>query len=72
MPELEIGLADGGQLSFDKSFLQFNSWKKIYVKSSSRFEFKCWILDTASLQLICYYNNAKFTTVFLSKKDNFF
>ena len=38
MPELEIGLVDGG---FDQSFLQFNTKKKIYAKSSSRFEFKC-------------------------------
>ena len=28
MPELEIGLADGGDLNFDKSFLQFNVKKK--------------------------------------------
>ena len=45
MPELEIGLVDGGELSFDPSFLQFNVKKKIY----SRFDFKCSILDTASL-----------------------
>ena len=30
-------------------FLQFNAKKKLYAKSSSRFEFKCWILNTASL-----------------------
>ena len=28
MPELEIGLVDGGDLNFDKSFLQFNVRKK--------------------------------------------
>ena len=28
MPELEIGLVDGGDLNFDKSFLQFNVKKK--------------------------------------------
>ena len=28
MPELEIGLVDGGDLNFDKSFLQFNLKKK--------------------------------------------
>ena len=28
MPELEIGLADGGELNFDHSFLQFNAKKK--------------------------------------------
>ena len=38
MPELEIGLADGSELNFDQSFLQFNA-KKVYAKSSSRFEF---------------------------------
>ena len=31
------------------SFLQFNVKKEIYVKSSSRFDFNWWILDTASL-----------------------
>ena len=41
MPELDIGLADGGGLNFDQSFLQFNVKKKIYAKSSSRFDFKC-------------------------------
>ena len=49
MPELDIGLVDGGELNFDQSFLQFNVKKKLYAKSSSRFGFKCWILDTASL-----------------------
>ena len=40
MPELEVGLADRGELNFDQSFLQFNAKKKVYAKSSSRFEFK--------------------------------
>ena len=41
MPELDIGLVDGGELNFDQSFLQFNVRKKIYAKSSSRFDCKC-------------------------------
>ena len=49
MPELLIGLIDGGKLNFDRSFLQLNVKKKIHAKSSSRFNFKCLILDTASL-----------------------
>ena len=40
MPELDIGLADGGELNFDESFLQFNVKNKIYGKISSRFDFK--------------------------------
>ena len=28
MPELDIGLADGGELNFNQSFLQFNQRKK--------------------------------------------
>ena len=32
MPELEIGLVDGGDLNFDKSFLQFNVKKKKYLR----------------------------------------
>ena len=28
MPQLEIGLADGCELNFDQSFLQFNAKKK--------------------------------------------
>ena len=40
MPELDIGLADGGELNFDESFLQFNVKKKIHGKISSRFDFK--------------------------------
>ena len=40
MPELEIGLVDGGELNFDQAFLQFNVKKKIYAKSS-QFDFKC-------------------------------
>ena len=41
MSEPEIGLADGGELNFDKSLLQFNVKKIIYEKSSSQFVFKC-------------------------------
>ena len=41
MPELEIGLVEGGKLNFDQSFLQFNVNKKLYAKSSSQFDFKC-------------------------------
>ena len=46
MPELEIGLVDG---DFDQSFLQYKAKKKIWAKNSSRFELKCWILNTAPL-----------------------
>ena len=49
MPELEIGLVDGGELNFNQSFLKFNVKKKIQAKSYSLFDFKCWMLDTASL-----------------------
>ena len=38
---LDIGLVDGGELNFDQSFLQFDVKKKLYAKSSSRFDFKC-------------------------------
>ena len=38
MPELDIGLVDGGKLNFDQPFLQFNVMKEIYRKSSSRFD----------------------------------
>ena len=48
--ELKIGLADVSALNFDQSFLQFNPKKKINAKKS-RFEFKCWILKTASLNI---------------------
>ena len=41
MPELDIKLVDRGELNFDQSFLQLNVKKKIYKKSSSRFDFKC-------------------------------
>ena len=51
MPELKIGLADVSTLNFDQSFLQFNAKKKINAKKSSRFEFKCWILKTGSLNI---------------------
>ena len=57
MPELEIGLVDGGELNFNQSVLQFHVKKKAKVKSSNRFDFKCWIRDTASL------NNQSTTTV---------
>ena len=30
MPELKIGLLDGGELNFDQSFMQFNVKKKKY------------------------------------------
>ena len=40
MPELDIGLFDGGKLNFDQSSLQFNVKKEIYAKSSSRFDFQ--------------------------------
>ena len=71
MPELEIGLVDGGELNFDQAFLQFNVKKKIYAKSS-QFDFKCWMLDTVSLSRMYCHNNAKFTIAFLSEKDTFF
>ena len=51
MPELKIGLAYVSALNFDQSFLQFNAKKKINAKKSSRFEFKCWILKTGSLNI---------------------
>ena len=47
--ELKTELAYVSALSFDLSFLQFNARKKINAKKSSRFEFKCWILKTGSL-----------------------
>ena len=37
MPELDIGLVDGGKLNFDQSFLQFNVKKETYPRSFSRF-----------------------------------
>ena len=49
MPELDIGLVDGGELNLNQSFLKFNLKKKMRVKSYSWFDFKYWILDTASL-----------------------
>ena len=49
MRELETALADESELNFDQSFVQFNGKKRRYAKSSSWFEFKCWILNTASL-----------------------
>ena len=71
MPEFEIGIVDGGELNFNQSFLRFNIKKKIYAKSYSWFDFKCWILDTASLSRIYCYNNVNFTIAFLSEKDIF-
>ena len=41
MPEFDIGLDDGAKLNFDQSFLQPNLKKKLYAKSSTRFDFKC-------------------------------
>ena len=41
MPKLEIGLVAGAKLNFDQYCLEFNARKKIYSKSSSRFDFKC-------------------------------
>ena len=52
MPELEIGLLDGCELSFNPSFLNFNVKKKIEVESYSQFDFKCWILGSGSLKLV--------------------
>ena len=49
MPELELRLADGGEFNFDQYFLQFNVKNSIYAKSSSRFDFKCWILDNFAI-----------------------
>ena len=40
MSELEIGLADGGELNFNQSFLKFNVKKKIQAKNYFRFDFK--------------------------------
>ena len=40
MPELDIGLAEGGELNFDESCVQFDLKKKMYAKSSSQFDFK--------------------------------
>ena len=51
MPGLKIGLADVSALNFDQSFLQLNAKKKINAKKSARFEFWCWILETASLNI---------------------
>ena len=48
MPELDISLVDGGELKFNQYFLQFNV-KKIQMKSSCQYDFRCWILETATL-----------------------
>ena len=37
MPELEIGLVDGGELNFDQSLLQFNVKKKSYCYNNANF-----------------------------------
>ena len=49
MPELEIGLVNRDELNFNQSFLEFIVNKNIQAKSYSRFDFKYWILDAASL-----------------------
>ena len=41
MFELDIGLVDGAKLNFDQSSLQFDVKKKLYAKTSTRFDFKC-------------------------------
>ena len=74
MQELEIGLVDRGEFSFNQSFLQFNVKKKIQAKSYFRFDNNCWKLDTANSsikQLIYCYNNANFTVAFLSERHIF-
>ena len=43
MPELEIGLLDGGEWNFNQSFLKLNVKKNIQAKSHSRSDFKYWI-----------------------------
>ena len=40
---IEIGLADRGDLNFDKSFLQFNVVKKAYTKSLFKETFSIWL-----------------------------
>ena len=40
MPEVEIGLVDGGELDFNRFFLKFCK-AKIQVKRYSRDDFKC-------------------------------
>ena len=45
MLELELGLVDGGELNFDKSFLQFNIKKiimrRVTLQEHSQFDWKC-------------------------------
>ena len=65
MPELEIGLADEGELNFNQSFLKFNVKKKLQAKSYSQFDFKCWIVDTASL-------TSKFIAIIMSTSQSHF
>ena len=40
MSELEIRLANEGELNFDQSLMQFNAKKKVYAKPPSQFESK--------------------------------
>ena len=40
MPELDVGLVDGGELNFNQSLQQFRVKKKVRVKISTRFDFK--------------------------------
>lgn len=55
MPEIEAGLDDGGELNFEKPFLQFNVKKekicmgRVTLKETSTCVWHCWILDTTSL-----------------------
>ena len=63
MPELEIGLVDGCELNFNQSFLKFNITNKIQAKSYSRFDYKCWMLDTASL-------SSTFIAIIFHQNDN--
>ena len=79
MPELEIGHVDGGEFNFNQSFLQFNLKKKIYAKNSlkehSRFDWKCWLLDTASLSnelIATIMSTFTFTIALLSEKNKIF
>ena len=42
MPELEIGLVNGGELNFNQPFLKFNvEKKKIKAKNYSQIDFIC-------------------------------
>ena len=71
----EIGLVDVGELNFDQSFLKFkvkgkNIWKSS-LKEHSQFDWKSWILDTASLSsefIATIMLNFFFTLPFSSKR----